>query len=87
MDKRPVAPDPKFNSVLVSKFTEAGLNGERQKTGYSSSLLRDAMESQLGCDNEFLDSFFNAENEYASLKVSVSSCAKSGLRMRLLKIV
>ena len=42
LDKRPVAPDPRFNSVLVSKFTN-GLMGDGKKT-VARRLFYDAME-------------------------------------------
>ena len=42
LDKRPVAPDPKFNSVLVSKFTN-GLMNDGKKT-IARRLFYDAME-------------------------------------------
>jgi small subunit ribosomal protein S7 len=42
LDKRPVSPDPKFNSVLVSKFTN-GLMGDGKKT-IARRLFYDAME-------------------------------------------
>jgi small subunit ribosomal protein S7 len=42
LDKRPVAPDPKFNSVLVAKFTN-GLMGDGKKT-VARRLFYDAME-------------------------------------------
>jgi len=42
LDKRPVAPDPKFNSVLVSKFTN-GLMDDGKKT-IARRLFYDAME-------------------------------------------
>jgi small subunit ribosomal protein S7 len=42
LDKRPVAPDPKFNSVLVSKFTN-GLMVNGKKT-VARRLFYDAME-------------------------------------------
>jgi len=42
LDKRPVAPDPKFNSVLVSKFTN-GLMVAGKKT-VARRLFYDAME-------------------------------------------
>jgi len=42
LDKRPVAPDPKFNSVLVAKFTN-GLMGDGKKT-IARRLFYDAME-------------------------------------------
>ena len=42
LDKRPVAPDPKFNSVLVSKFTN-GLMLNGKKT-VARRLFYDAME-------------------------------------------
>jgi small subunit ribosomal protein S7 len=42
LDKRPVAPDPKFNSVLVSKFTN-GLMVNGKKTT-ARRLFYDAME-------------------------------------------
>jgi len=42
LDKRPVAPDPKFNSVLVSKFTN-GLMSDGKKT-VARRLFYDAME-------------------------------------------
>lgn len=42
LDKRPVAPDPKFNSVLVSKFTN-GLMVAGKKTT-ARRLFYDAME-------------------------------------------
>lgn len=42
LDKRPVAPDPKFNSVLVSKFTN-GLMVSGKKT-VARRLFYDAME-------------------------------------------
>ena len=41
LDKRPVAPDPKFNSVLVSKFTN-GLMGDGKKN-VARRLFYDAM--------------------------------------------
>lgn len=42
LDKRPVAPDPRFNSVLVSKFTN-GLMVDGKKT-LARRLFYDAME-------------------------------------------
>lgn len=42
LDKRPVAPDPRFNSVLVSKFTN-GLMVDGKKT-VARRLFYDAME-------------------------------------------
>jgi len=42
LDKRPVAPDPKFNSVLVAKFTN-GLMSDGKKT-VARRLFYDAME-------------------------------------------
>ncbi len=42
LDKRPVAPDPKFNSVLVAKFTN-GLMGDGKKT-VARRLFYEAME-------------------------------------------
>lgn len=42
LDKRPVAPDPRFNSVLVSKFTN-GLMDAGKKT-VARRLFYDAME-------------------------------------------
>jgi small subunit ribosomal protein S7 len=42
LDKRPIAPDPKFNSVLVSKFTN-GLMVAGKKT-VARRLFYDAME-------------------------------------------
>jgi small subunit ribosomal protein S7 len=42
LDKRPVAPDPKFNSVLVAKFTN-GLMGAGKKT-VARRLFYEAME-------------------------------------------
>jgi len=42
LDKRPVAPDPQFNSVLVSKFTN-GLMVDGKKT-VARRLFYDAME-------------------------------------------
>ena len=42
LDKRPVAPDPKFNSVLVSKFTN-GLMNDGKKT-VARRLFYDAMD-------------------------------------------
>ncbi len=42
LDKRPVAPDPRFNSVLVSKFTN-GLMADGKKT-VARRLFYDAME-------------------------------------------
>jgi len=42
LDKRPVAPDPRFNSVLVSKFTN-GLMESGKKT-VARRLFYDAME-------------------------------------------
>jgi len=42
LDKRPIAPDPKFNSVLVAKFTN-GLMVAGKKT-VARRLLYDAME-------------------------------------------
>jgi small subunit ribosomal protein S7 len=42
LDKRPVAPDPKFNSVLVSKFTN-GLMDDGKKT-IARRLFYDAMD-------------------------------------------
>ena len=41
LDKRPVAPDPKFNSVLVSKFTN-GLMSDGKKN-VARRLFYDAM--------------------------------------------
>lgn len=42
LDKRPVAPDPKFNSILVAKFTN-GLMGDGKKT-VARRLFYDAMD-------------------------------------------
>jgi small subunit ribosomal protein S7 len=42
LDKRPVAPDPKFNSVLVAKFTN-GLMSDGKKT-IARRLFYEAME-------------------------------------------
>ncbi len=42
LDKRPTAPDPKFNSVLVSKFTN-GLMSDGKKT-VARRLFYDAMD-------------------------------------------
>ena len=42
LDKRPVAPDPKFNSALVAKFTN-GLMSDGKKT-VARRLFYDAME-------------------------------------------
>lgn len=42
LDKRPVSPDPKFNSVLVAKFTN-GLMSDGKKT-VARRLFYDAME-------------------------------------------
>jgi small subunit ribosomal protein S7 len=42
LDKRPVAPDPKFNSVLVAKFTN-GLMSDGKKT-VARRLFYEAME-------------------------------------------
>lgn len=42
LDKRPIAPDPKFNSVLVAKFTN-GLMSDGKKT-VARRLFYDAME-------------------------------------------
>lgn len=42
LDKRPVAPDPKFNSILVAKFTN-GLMGNGKKT-VARRLFYDAMD-------------------------------------------
>lgn len=46
LDKRPVAADPKFNSVLVSKFTN-GLMGDGKKT-VARRLFYEAMEIIAG---------------------------------------
>ena len=42
LDKRPVAPDPRYNSVLVAKFTN-GLMGEGKKT-VARRLFYEAMD-------------------------------------------
>ncbi|MGI6655924.1 MAG: 30S ribosomal protein S7 [Desulfobulbus sp.] len=42
LDRRPIAPDPRFNSVLVSKFTN-GLMGDGKKT-VARRLFYDAMD-------------------------------------------
>lgn len=60
LDKRPVAPDPRFNSVLVSKFTN-GLMESGKKT-VARRLFYDAMEiigSKI-VDNEPLTVFEEA---------------------------
>ena len=60
LDKRPVAPDPRFNSVLVSKFTN-GLMESGKKT-VARRLFYDAMEiigSKI-VDNEPLTVFEGA---------------------------
>ena len=60
LDKRPVAPDPRFNSVLVSKFTN-GLMGDGKKT-VARRLFYDAMEIIGGkvSDQEPMDIFEGA---------------------------
>jgi len=60
LDKRAVAPDPKFNSVLVAKFTN-GLMDDGKKT-IARRLFYDAMEIIGGklTDQEPLDIFEGA---------------------------
>jgi small subunit ribosomal protein S7 len=72
LDKRPVAPDPKYNSVLVSKFTN-GLMGDGKKT-IARRLFYDAMEIIGGkvADQEPL-SIFEGAMENVRPRVEVKS--------------
>ncbi len=60
LDKRPVAPDPRFNSVLVSKFTN-GLMQDGKKTT-ARKIFYDAMDivDQKIADEEPLTIFEEA---------------------------
>lgn len=60
LDKRPIAPDPRYNSVLVSKFTN-GLMQDGKKT-VARSIFYDAMEivDQKVADEEPLTVFEEA---------------------------
>jgi len=72
LDKRPVAPDPRFNSVLVSKFTN-GLMVDGKKT-VARRLFYDAMEI---IDNKVADQeplvVFEEAMENVRPKVEVKS--------------
>jgi small subunit ribosomal protein S7 len=72
LDKRPVAPDPKFNSVLVAKFTN-GLMGDGKKT-VARRLFYDAMGIIDGkiADQEPL-AVFEAAMENVRPRVEVKS--------------
>jgi small subunit ribosomal protein S7 len=72
LDKRPVSPDPKFNSVLVAKFTN-GLMGDGKKT-IARRLFYDAMEIIGGkiADQEAL-SVFEGAMENVRPRVEVKS--------------
>jgi len=72
LDKRPVAPDPKFNSVLVSKFTN-GLMDDGKKT-VARRLFYDAMEIIDGkvADQEPI-SIFEGAMENVRPRVEVKS--------------
>jgi small subunit ribosomal protein S7 len=72
LDKRPVAPDPKFNSVLVSKFTN-GLMVDGKKN-VARRLFYDAMEIIEGkvSDQEALVVFEEAM-EHVRPRVEVKS--------------
>jgi len=72
LDKRPVASDPKFNSVLVAKFTN-GLMGDGKKT-VARRLFYDAMEIIDGkiADQEPL-AVFEAAMENVRPRVEVKS--------------
>jgi small subunit ribosomal protein S7 len=72
LDKRPIASDPKFNSVLVAKFTN-GLMGDGKKT-VARRLFYDAMEIIDGkiADQEPL-AVFEAAMENVRPRVEVKS--------------
>jgi small subunit ribosomal protein S7 len=72
LDKRPVSPDPKFNSVLVAKFTN-GLMGDGKKT-IARRLFYDAMEIIGGkiADQEAI-SIFEGAMENVRPRVEVKS--------------
>ena len=72
LDKRPIASDPKFNSVLVAKFTN-GLMGDGKKT-VARRLFYDAMEIIDGkiADQEPL-AIFEAAMENVRPRVEVKS--------------
>lgn len=72
LDKRPVSPDPKFNSVLVAKFTN-GLMGDGKKT-IARRLFYDAMEiiGDKIADQEAL-SIFEGAMENVRPRVEVKS--------------
>jgi small subunit ribosomal protein S7 len=72
LDKRPIASDPKFNSVLVAKFTN-GLMGDGKKT-VARRLFYDAMEIIDGkiADQEAL-AVFEAAMENVRPRVEVKS--------------
>ena len=72
LDKRPIASDPKFNSVLVAKFTN-GLMGDGKKT-VARRLFYDAMEIIDGkiADQEPL-TVFEAAMENVRPRVEVKS--------------
>ncbi|WP_319588125.1 30S ribosomal protein S7 [uncultured Desulfobulbus sp.] len=72
LDKRPIASDPKFNSVLVAKFTN-GLMGDGKKT-VARRLFYDAMEIIDGkiTDQEPL-AVFEAAMENVRPRVEVKS--------------